>query len=204
MDCLEHQDDECSGHELEPVKCDLQKFEGYYTPSVVSNQMVLFTHEETQVEIDCGDRRDQKEVKTISGRTILELDPGCVVKSAKWIVSMPALKGPKVVVKAKSFDIRNLKDLVTAPRPQLNNSVVANLTSELVGARESMANLTSGLSELEDEHEAVAVDLDELEQGYEDVVSNMTRNVQEIKKMKNEVRGLHEETRFGSRRHGQC
>ena len=117
---------------------------------------------------------------------------------------MPALKGPKVVVKAKSFDIRNLKDLVTAPRPQLNNSVVANLTSELVGARESMANLTSGLSELEDEHEAVAVDLDELEQGYEDVVSNMTRNVQEIKKMKNEVRGLHEETRFGSRRHGQC
>ena len=93
---------------------------------------------------------------------------------------MPALKGPKVVVKAKSFDIRNLKDLVTAPRPQLNNSVVANLTSELVGARESMANLTSGLSELEDEHEAVAVDLDELEQGYEDVVSNMTRNVQEM------------------------
>ena len=36
MDCLdlEHQDDECSGHELEPVKCDLQKFEGYYIRQV--------------------------------------------------------------------------------------------------------------------------------------------------------------------------
>ena len=47
--------------------------------------------------------------------------------------------------------------------------------------------------DLVEDHEAVAVDLDELEQGYEDVISNMTKNMHDIKSVKKEVRELHEE-----------
>ena len=210
LECQRWDGDNCDeNHENEQVQCDLEQFVGHFSPKVVSDNMILFTHNDTQVEINCD---DQKRVKTINGRSILQLEPGCTVKSAKWLEAMPALEGPKVVVETKTFDVRNLRDIPIA-MPTRNSSAIANLTSDLSGTRQEMANVTDELADLVEDQEAmandvadlvgghesvvsdlaeVAVDIDELEKGYEEVISNVTKNLQDIGSVKKEVRELRE------------